>query len=280
MDKVKLQRQIKRFEEYIMVDKGISEVTAAGYCRSLSIALRRMRKYVPEYDNIKEYILWMYKEKYSYNHIVNTSLALEHYTKFKGNPVQIGRPKKPRRLIKDILSEAEISRLIQAAENIRAKAIACVLAYSGLRVSEVCNLRVIDIDVGQNQIRVTGGKGFKDRYVNIAAECSKVIIEYLKEWPRDDEQFLFTTIKRNIKLATADIRKHIRKLARSAGIIRRVYPHLMRHSLATNLLNRGANLMMIKEQLGHVYYESTLIYANSTPFRVKSEYEFCKPAYI
>lgn len=280
MDRTKLQRQLKKFEEHMMVDKGLSDVTAEGYCRNLSIALRRMRKFCPQYEHIKEHILWMYKEKYSYSHIVNTSLALEHYTEFKGTPVEIGRPKKPRRLIKDTLSEAEVSRIFQGSKNIRETALACILAYSGLRNIEMCNLRVNDIDVGQNQIRVTSGKGFKDRYVNIAAECSKVIVEYLKVFPREPDQFLFTTLRRNTPLVQADIRKHIKKLGSRAGITRRVYPHLFRHSLATNLLNRGANLTMIKEQLGHVYYESTLIYAMSTPFRVKSEYEFCKPAYL
>lgn len=275
-----MQRQLKKFEEHMMVDNGLSDVTVAGYCRALSIALRRMRKFCPQYEQIKEHILWMYKEKYSYSHIVNTSLAIEHYTKYKGNPVTIGRPKKPRRLIKDTLSEAEVSRMFHQSRNIREKALVCILAYSGLRNMEICNLRVNDLDLGQNQLRVAGGKGFKDRYVNIAAECSKVLIEYLKAFAREGDAFLFTTLRKNLPLVQADVRKHIKKLAKRAGIERRVYPHLFRHSLATNLLNRGANLTMIKEQLGHVYYESTLIYAVSTPFRVKSEYEFCKPAYL
>ena len=90
----------------------------------------------------------------------------------------------------------------------------------------------------------------------------------------------FTTVVKGHKLSGGDLRKHVRVLARRAGIVRRVYPHLLRHSLATNLLNRGASLMMIKEQLGHVFYESTLIYAISMPFRTKSEYEICKPAYV
>lgn len=213
MDRTKLNRQLKKFEEHMMVDKGLSDVTVAGYCRSLSIALRRMRKFVPEYENIKEYILWMYKEKYSYSHVVNTSLALEHYTKYKGNPVTIGRPKKPRQLIKDTLSEAEISRVFQSTINIREKALVSVLAYSGLRNLELCNLRVNDLDLGQNQLRVTGGKGFKDRYVNIAAECSKILIEYLKAFPREAGDFLFTTLKKNLPLTPADVRKHVRKIA-------------------------------------------------------------------
>ncbi len=108
MDKTKLIRQLKKFEEYMMVDKGLCDVTVGGYCRTLSIALRRMRKFVPQYDDVKEYMLWMYKEKYSYSYIVNTCLALEHYGKFKGIVFKLGRPKKPRYLIKDVLSEAEV----------------------------------------------------------------------------------------------------------------------------------------------------------------------------
>lgn len=280
MDKTKLQRQLKKFEEYMMVDKGLCDITVGGYCRTLSIALRRMRKFVPQYDNIKEYMLWMYKEKYSYSYIVNTSLALEHYSKFKGVEVKLGRPKKPRYLVKDVLSEAEVSRMIQASCDIRVKALFCTLVFSGLRNQEVCSLRVNDVDVGANQLRVTGGKNFKDRYVNIAGECSKILAEYLRAFPRDDDAYLFTTVVKNQRLAGGDLRKHVKVLARRAQIGRRVYPHLLRHSLATNLLNRGASLMMIKEQLGHVFYESTLIYAVSMPFRTKSEYDYCKPAYL
>jgi len=280
MDKEKLQRQIKKFEEYMMVDKGLSEITVDGYCRCISIALRRMRKFVPDYENIKEYILWLYKEKYSYSHIVNSSLALEHYTTFKGNPIKLGRPKKPRRLLKDVLSEAEISRMICSAKNIRQKALICILAYSGLRNLEVCGLRTCDVDIGNNQLRVHSGKNFKDRYVSITGECSKVIVEYLKSYPREDEELLFTTLVKNQPFTTGDIRKHIRTVAVRAQINRRVYPHLLRHSLAVNLLGRGASLMTIRDQLGHVYYETTLIYLRSIPQRVKSEYEFCKPAYI
>ncbi len=280
MDKTKLIRQLKKFEEHMMVDKGLCDVTVGGYCRTLSIALRRMRKFVPQYDDVKEYMLWMYKEKYSYSYIVGTCLALEHYGKFKGIIFKLGRPKKPRYLIKDVLSEAEVSRMVQAAYDIRVKALFCTLAYSGLRNAEVCNLRVNDVDVGQNQLRVTGGKNFKDRYVNIAGECSKILAEYLKAFPRVDDAYLFTTVVKGEPLATGDLRKHVRVLARRAEIGRRVYPHLLRHALATNLLNRGASLMMIKEQLGHVFYESTLVYAISMPFRTKSEYDFCKPAYL
>lgn len=280
MDNTKLKRQVKKFEEFLMVDRGLSSVTVGGYCRALSIALRRMRKFCPQYEQIKQHMLWMYKKEYSYSHIVNTSLALEHYTKFKGTPVKIGRPKKPKRIIKDVLSESEISRMMQSARGIRQKAMLCLLAYSGIRNNELCNVKVADVDLGLNQVKILGGKNKKDRVINIAAECTKTLIEYLKVYPREDGDYLFTTLRRKAQLATGDVRKHVRVLARRAAIGRRVYPHLMRHALATNLLNRGASLIMIKNQLGHAFIDSTMIYAVSMPFRNRSEYDFYKPAYL
>ena len=188
VDREKLERKVKKFEEYMMVDKGLSEVTVEGYCRCISIALRRMRTYTPEIEDVRQYILWLYKERYSYSHVVNSSLAIEHYAKFAGlEEIKLGRPKKPRRLLKDVLSEAEISRMVCATRNVREKAMFCVLAFSGLRNAEVCNLRVCDVDIGNNRIRVHSGKNFKDRYANITGECSKILVDYLRTFPRDEE---------------------------------------------------------------------------------------------
>ncbi|MBY0315671.1 MAG: tyrosine-type recombinase/integrase [Bdellovibrionales bacterium] len=280
MHKVKLERQLKKFESYLMVDRGLSSVTASGYCRTVSISLRRMKKFVPQYPNIKEHVGWMYEKKYSYSHIVNTSLGLEHYTRFKGSVVKLARPKKPKRLIKDVLSEAEISRIIQSTVTIRQKAILCLLAYSGLRNQELCNLLVSDVDLGGNQVTVRDGKNRQDGVINIAPECTRVLIEYLREFPRENDGFLFTTLVRGNQLKTGDVRKTLRVVTGYANIGRRVYPHLFRHSLATNLLNRGGSLMMIQQQLRHRFIESTMIYVESRPVRNRSEYDFHKPAYM
>jgi integrase/recombinase XerD len=97
---------------------------------------------------------------------------------------------------------------------------------------------------------------------------------------RRPDDFLFATIKRDRPLADSDPRKMVRGLARRPKIGRRVFPHLLRHSLATNLLNRGASLIMIKDQLGHAFIDSTMVYVKSMPFRTRSEYDFYKPAYM
>jgi integrase/recombinase XerD len=280
MDKTKLKNQVKKFEEHLIVDLGLSRVTVDGYCRCLSIALRRMRKFCPHAPHIRKFILWMHEKNYSYSHIVNTSLALEHYARSKGLCVKLGRPRKPKRIIQNVLSESEISRLIQAAGNSREKAIICLLAYSGIRNRECCNVRLRDLDLGANHVRILGGKNKKDRIVNISAECTRVFIDYLTAYPRNNEGFLFTTLEKNNQLATCDLRKMVRNLAGRAKLGKRVFPHLLRHSLATNLLNRGASLIMIKDQLGNAFIESTMIYATSMPFRIRSEYDFFKPAYM
>lgn len=280
MDKTKLERQMKKFESYLVVDRGLAKVTAEGYCRATSVSLRRMKKFVPQYSHIKEHIGWMYDKNYSYNHLVNTSLALEHYTRYKGAVVKLGRPKKPKRLIKDVLSEAEVARLLVASRNIRIKAMICLLAYSGVRNHEFCNLKLEDVDLGGNQITVRDGKNRQDGVINISSECTKVLIEYLREFPREKQTHLFTTVVKGNQLKSGDLRKHIRQTANLAGLDRRIYPHLFRHSLATNLLNRGASLMMIQQQLRHRFIESTMVYVFSRPFRNRSEYDFHKPAYM
>lgn len=188
--------------------------------------------------------------------------------------------KKPRTIVKDTMSEAEITMLIASTHNTRERAIAAILAYSGIRNSELCNLRVCDVDLGNNMLRILSGKGKIDRMINIAGDCSRLLIEYLNDFPRNPDEFFFTTLHRDNQYSGWDLRKLVKVLARRAGISRRIYPHLFRHSLATNLLKRGANLVLIQRQLGHTFIASTEIYIRSFPQRIQNEYRMFCPSYI
>jgi integrase/recombinase XerD len=277
----KLKKSMNQFINYLVVYKHVSPVTAKGYARSLSIALRRMRKYIPSYDDITEYVMWMRNKEYSYSHVTNSMLALEHYMKIKGQPIELSRPRKPKRILKDLLTESEVSRMIVASKNcVRRQAMITLLAYSGIRSVEFCALKVSDIDLGANEIRVIGGKNRKDRITNISAECTNVLIKYLASYPRKNEEFLFTTLRKGNQLAPADLRKHIKILAKQATVSKRTFPHLLRHSLASSMLSRGANIILIKNQLGHVFIETTMLYLQSMSYREKSQYDFYKPAYM
>jgi len=273
MDQTILKNQLQKFGEYLLVDKGLGEITIEGYSRTMSIALRRMRKLKPSYEQVKKYMIWMYQKKYSYSYIRNTTLAIEHYSNFKKNPMRLGRQKKPKRIIKDTITEAEMAMMLSEAKTIRQKAILTLLAYSGIRNRELCNLRLENVDLGANEVTVLWGKNKKDRVVNISSDCTKTLIDYLKEYRKSESEYLFTTLLHNNQLHTCDLRKIVKITAKRSGIKKRVYPHLFRHSLATNLLLRWGNLTLIQEQLGHVFIESTMVYVQSMRLRTKSEYE-------
>lgn len=275
-----LRERMTEFGKWLLVKKGIGYVTISGYQGSASRLIRALKTYEPTHDQVINYIVKMHEREYSYAHIVNTSLALEWYMDYIGNPIQLGRPKKPKTLIKNTLSEAEVTLLIDAAKNIREKAIISLLAYSGIRNKELCNLRVNDVNLGDNMVRVTQGKGMKDRLINIAGECSRILIDYLNQFPRKGEDYLFTTLRDGHKYNPSDLRKLVHVLSRRAKINKRVYPHLLRHSLATNLLKRGANLYMIKEQLGHVFLETTATYLRTFPLNIRNQYQMFVPSYL
>jgi len=114
----------------------------------------------------------------------------------------------------------------------------------------------------------------------VSSECTNVLIEYLKKYPREEDEYLFTTLKKGKQLASADLRKHVKILGKKAGIEKNIYPHKFRHSLASNLLQRGANIILIKNQLGHAFIETTMLYIRSLSYRKKSQYDYYKPAYM
>jgi integrase/recombinase XerC len=149
-----------------------------------------------------------------------------------------------------------------------------------MRNSEICNLKVKDLDLGANRVTIFAGKNHKYRIINISAECTNALIEYLGKVKLNRDDCLFSTILKKNKLHPSDLRKILRTVAKRQLGSRRVYPHLIRHALATNLLNSGACLITIKDQLGHAFIVSTMVYVNSTAFRNRAEYEYFKTAYM
>ena len=275
-----IAKELNCFEKFLLVKKGIGFITLRGYNGSVRRIVKALETLKPSHEQIIDYIARMYEKHYSYSHIVNTSLAIEWYMNFIGNPIKLGRPKKPRHIIKDTLSEAEVTMLIHSAKDIREKAIITLLAYSGIRNKELCNLKVNEINFGDNTLMVLNGKGTKDRRINISGDCTRILIQYLGKFPRQETDYMFTTLRFNHKYNQSDLRKLVHILGRRANLNKRVYPHLLRHSLATNLLKRGANIILIQKQLGHVFLETTMVYAQSFPQRIQNEYNLFVPSYV
>jgi integrase/recombinase XerD len=154
------------------------------------------------------------------------------------------------------------------------------LAYGGLRNRELCRLRVRDIDLGSQTLHIQATKTQKDRYAHIAAPCVTVLAEYLRERGGRPDDWLFVCLRSGRPYSPQNLRKMVRTAAERAGLKKRVYPYLLRHSLATNLLHRGAHLLVIKEQLGQAFVETTMIYVHSNPEHMRMQYRMYAPSYL
>jgi site-specific recombinase XerD len=270
---------LTNFSRYLYAQIGLGETTVGNY-------LSTMRRLFPVLGThptaraAEQLIAEMRKSGKSVSHQINTSIALERYGDFIHVKIRLARPRAPHTLVSGTLSEAEMARFIGSAANLRERAILGLLAYSGLRNKELCCLRVRDLDALAGALRIYGSKMGKDRVVAISSACLSLMTEYLKERGGAPLDLMFLTVRNKHQMQPQDLRKMVRTIAKRAGITKRVYPHLVRHSLATNLLGRGAGLLAIKEQLGHVYIETTMRYIHSAPARLQEEYRMYAPAYL
>ncbi len=179
-------------------------------------------------------------------------------------------PKRPERL-PVILSEEEVARLIESASTSYHRVILMTLYGTGLRREELCRLKVTDVDSQRMVIHVRQGKGNKDRDVTLSPRLLEVLRAYWK-W-RKPKTFLFPSPYRSRTERPIDSKTvwhAVRKAAQRAGIKKKVSPHLLRHSWATHLLERGTDLKTIQILLGHFDLEATTIYLHLSQRHLQS----------
>jgi site-specific recombinase XerD len=171
----------------------------------------------------------------------------------------VPRSKRERRL-PVVLSRQEVQRLFAVMENIKHRALFMVAYDAGLRLSEVLNLRIEDIDSQRMVIRICQGKGKKDRY----GRLSKGLLKLLREYWRvcRPESFLFPGASLHKRYDVSTPGQILKKLCRKAGISKCVSMHTLRHSFATHLLEAGTNLRVIQQLLGHSNIQTTCLYTH------------------
>ena len=172
----------------------------------------------------------------------------------------IPRPKKPQTLPK-MLSKSEVKKLFKVTTNLKHR-VALQLCYGmGLRVSEVVNLKVLDIDSKRMMVHVRGAKGKKDRYVPLPKSILPELRQYYKEFrPKD---FLFEGQYGNA-YAKSSLQQVFRYAMQKANIKKQIGIHGLRHSYATHLLESGADMRFIQELLGHNSIKTTQVYTKVT----------------
>lgn len=272
------------FLEHLEIEKGRSIKTIENYDRYLSRFLGHTKLTSPaklDEKAVREFRLWLNRQPgTSANLKLKTQnyymIALRAFLKFlrkRGieslNPERIELAKVGQRDL-DLISSEELTRLMSAPTGssltaLRDRAIMELFFSTGLRVSELCSLSR-DLDLSRDSFSVRG-KGEKVRVVFLSTEAKKAITDYLKA-RGDTEDPLFISYGRGgtkgDRLSPRSVERMIKAYAIKAGITRKVTPHVIRHSFATDLLENGADLRSVQALLGHANIATTQVYTHVT----------------
>ncbi|MFH1308301.1 MAG: site-specific tyrosine recombinase/integron integrase [archaeon] len=255
---------LKKLEENLKL-RNYSKETQKVYIIHIKKYFEFLENESPCYENAKEYILKKLEtnEPSSVHH---TIFAVEYFFKnILKESIYIPKPKRSKK-IPEILTQEEIKSMIQSTRNIKHKLILKILYGCGLRVSEVVNLKNENVSIKESLIHIKQGKGKKDRFVKIPGSINEELNAYLK---LNNDEFLFPST-RGGKLTKKTISKIVETSAKKAKIKKRVYPHLLRHSFATHLLEQGVDLKIIQKLLGHSDIKTTQIYTQISQASIKN----------
>lgn len=157
-----------------------------------------------------------------------------------------------------VLGRQEVNELLQCTQNLKQRTFLTTLYATGMRFSEAANLRVVDIDSKRMQIRITNGKGAKQRQVPLSPRLLDELRSYWRQYK--PQSLLFQGNSADKTYADTTIQKAIKASALAANIHKNVTPHTLRHSYATGLLEAGVDLLTISKLLGHASFATTMIY--------------------
>lgn len=290
-----MEKHVDHFLKYLEHEKNASTYTTRNYHIDLrEFGLTLGKKDVTEitYLDVRSFLAHLKARSYSKASISRKLACVRSFFKYlvrenvlKTNPaVGVATPKREKRLPK-FLDTGEVTSLLEAPskntwEEKRDKAIMETLYSSGLRVSELVDLNGDDIDFFSGLLRVRG-KGKKERIVPVGQVAIGCIREYLdKKPPKDRDQGIKKPLYLNRsggRLTDRSVRRVLLKYAKRIALNKEISPHTLRHSFATHMLDRGADLRSVQELLGHENLSTTQIYTHVTTKRLKEAYDAAHP---
>jgi integrase/recombinase XerD len=173
--------------------------------------------------------------------------------------IDIKYSKTPKKL-PEVLSKEEVRKLLNAISNWKHRLMIEFLYGSGLRVSELINMKVKDLELDENYGFVRNGKGGKDRLITLSKIVKEKIVNLIEIEKLEDKDYLFQS-NRNKKYNIKSLQKIVLVASKKAKL-KRVYPHMLRHSFATHLIENGYDVQNVQAMLGHKSPETTLIYTH------------------
>lgn len=275
---------LEGFRRYLALEKNLAKNTELSYLRDVKLFLRYCDTNNINFVSItrsefERYLLYLKNLGFKTSTLFRKTESIKAFYKFMfiegridKNPFSEFSAPKLERKLPDYLSFDETERIINSFsagdfKTLRTSAIIDLLYSSGLRISEVCNLTLDSVNLEQGWVRVKG-KGSKERIVPIAQATIRLLKLYLDERnailfkKRIDASDSFFVNKSGKRISRVQVWKDIKDFVKKVGIERNVYPHLFRHTFATHLLQRGADLRSIGEMLGHASLNTTQIYTH------------------
>lgn len=294
-----LEELKREFLEYTEIEKGRSLKTVENYDRYLTRFLLFSKAKDPAditSEMVREFRLWLNRQpklkfrgadtlgKRTQNYYLIALRAFLKYLAYRGvtslSPERIELAKTGDRDL-DLISTDELNRLLGApkaseSNGLRDKAILELLFSTGLRVSELCGLNVDDVDLSRSEFSVRG-KGGKVRLVFISPGARSAIKDYLNNRKGLNEA-LFSNTSEITKLGSErltprSVQRIVKKMAAKAGITKKVTPHVLRHSFATDLLQNGADIRSVQALLGHANITTTQIYTHVTDRQLREVHQ-------
>ena len=271
-------KDIDEFLEYLLIDKHYSQNTIDSYKNDLVKFFDFINKSLLNInkDDVKKYLKKLSEDNLDERSIARNISTLKSFYKFlmiekkiQENPIEsISQPKLGKKL-PNTLSEEEVDKLldIDLVDNYayRNKAMLELLYATGLRVSELVNLKVYDINLEEAIVK-TMGKGSKERIIPLGDYALSALRVYIEEYrsslfKKEINDYLFLN-NHGKKMTRQGFFKIIKKIAYEKGINKKISPHTLRHSFATHMLKHGADLRIIQELLGHSDVSTTQIYTH------------------
>jgi len=296
-----MQRQIAQFLTYLRVERGASPHTLKGYREDLIAAAEYFAAEdgaTPEPASItavelRGFLSALHEAGYAKTSIARKLASLRSFYKHgqregwaSSNPARALRNPRKGRSLPHFLTNEEISTLLSAPPadtdmGLRDRAILETMYSAGLRVSESVGLSDGDVDLSQGVLRVRG-KGRKERLSPLGSYAERALRGWLRvrkvspKEPQGREAPLFTN-RFGTRLTTRSVGRMLEKYLRETGLDRRTSPHTLRHSFATHLLDRGADIRSVQELLGHKSLVTTQIYTHVSTANLRAAYEKAHP---
>jgi len=287
---------LDQFINYIRVERGLSNNTVEAYSRDLLLFFqfleeRELSPVKVSQDNLREYVSTL-GMGLSTRSVARNISAIKTFFRFlvsegkiKSSPARLIETPRLSRRLPGPLSQQEVERLLSQPDpnnprEQRDYAMFEILYATGLRVSELVNLKTSNINLEAGYIR-TVGKGSKERIVPIGDKAIEAVKEYLsigrfQVMKGRNSPYIFLNL-RGRPMSRQGFWKIIKKYGKEAGIKKKITPHSIRHSFATHLLEAGADLRSVQIMLGHADISTTQIYTHVTRERLKELHEKCHP---